>query len=228
MGLVIFDRLQSIMNGAGNVIPPSVDGNIHPESSARNLGTYYRSYEPELISGLRNPVKPAPSSARSVSSRSVSSRVSGVAGSSGGSGAAAPSAKSLDYLNADLAKYYGMSRETAYSEALSNTAYQRAVKDMQAAGLNPAALFGSGRGTTADGVSYIKSASGGSGGSVSRRSSGGKSSGKLFSGSAYSVMSALGGIVGAAATKSAGGYWLGTSLAQGAMSALSLLTGHKG
>lgn len=220
MGFV--GRFQSIMNGAGNIIPPSVDGNIHPEVSARNLGTYYRSYNPELRFGLtnskpRDPTSaPAPAPAAPLNDSSV------------GPGAAAPSAKSLDYLNADLAKYYGMSKETAYSEALSNTAYQRAVKDMQAAGLNPAVLFGAGRAAAADGVSYIRSASSGSGGSGSRRSSGGKSSGKLFSGSAYSVMSALGGIVGAAATKSAGGYWLGTSLAQGAMSALSLLTGHKG
>ena len=221
MAFLNVGRLQSIMNGAGNIIPPSVDGNIHPEASARNLGTYYRSYHPELMLGSPNPNPnpQVPTSARAVSS----------GGSSGGSGSAAPSAKSLDYLNADLAKYYGMSRETAYSEALSNTAYQRAVKDMQAAGLNPAVLFGAGRAAAADGVSYIRSASGGSGsGSGRGRSSGGKPSGKLFSGSAYSVMSALGGIVGAAATKSAGGYWLGMSLSQGAMSALSLLTGHKG
>lgn len=221
------DRWQNVMNGAGNVVPPSVDGNIHPESSARNLGTYYRSYNPELISGLPIPNKSVSSSARAVASRGNVS--SGSSGGSGSLGAAAPSAKSLDYLNADLAKYYGMSKETAYSEALSNTAYQRAVMDMQAAGLNPAVLFGAGRASAADGVNYIKADSGGSGsGSGRRRYSGGKSSGKLFSGSAYSVMSALGGIVGAAATKSAGGYWLGTSLAQGAMSALSLLTGHKG
>ena len=218
-------RLQSIMNGAGNVIPPSVDGNIHPEATVPNLGTYYRSHHPELIYGLlsnsgtqQSDGVSAQSLLRPQSKRTPSPKVE----------AAAPSAKSLDYLNADLAKYYGMSKETAYSEALSNTSYQRAVKDMQAAGLNPAVLFGAGRASTADGVSYIKSASGGSGGGSSRRSSGAKSSGKLFSGSAYSVMSALGGIVGAAATKSAGGYWLGTSLAQGAMSALSLLTGHKG
>ena len=128
-----------------------------------------------------------------------------------------------DYLDAPWASAYGMSKETAYSEAMENTAYRRSVSDMQKAGLNPAVIFGAGRGSTAGSPSYISSGSSGSSGRVSRRGSGsGRSNGKLFSGSAYSVLSALGGIVGAAATKSAGGYWLGTSLAQGAMSALNL------
>lgn len=133
--------------------------------------------------------------------------------------------QTFDYLDAPWASAYGMSKETAYSEAMENTAYRRSVSDMQKAGLNPAVIFGAGRGSTAGSPSYISSGSSGSSGRVSRRGSGsGRSNGKLFSGSAYSVLSALGGIVGAAATKSAGGYWLGTSLAQGAMSALNLFS----
>lgn len=61
----------------------------------------------------------------------------------------------IDYLNADLAKHYGMSKETAYQEALSNTAYRRAIVDMQNAGLNPASIFGAGRSSGSSGVSYV-------------------------------------------------------------------------
>lgn len=148
-------------------------------------------------------------------------------GPGSGSGSGVPvysQPQTFDYLDAPWASAYGMSKETAYSEAMENTAYRRSVTDMQKAGLNPAVIFGAGNGYTAGSPNYISSASSGSGsggGSGSRRSRGSsRSRGRAFSSSAYSILSTLGGIVGAAATHSAGGYWIGTSLTQGAMNAI--------
>lgn len=214
----IFTHLQSVMNGAGNVIPPSVDGNIHPEVAAKNLGISSYVPHPEIVSGLSSP-----SSAASAFKSPAKYAASSVEPSS-----QPQAADAFDYLDAPWASAYGMSRETAYSEAMENTAYRRSVVDMQKAGLNPAVIYGAGNGYTAGSPAYVSSsapASFGSGGSSSYRGSGrGRSKGKLFSSSAYAVMSALGGIAGAAATRSAGGYWLGVSLTQGAMNALNLLS----
>lgn len=123
----------------------------------------------------------------------------------------------VDYINAELAKHYGMNLSTAYQEALSNTSYQRAVKDMKAAGLNPAVMFGSGHGQGASSGIYASASSSGSGSGSGYRGRSNSSNDKLFSGSAYSAIQAIGGLIGVGLLKRPDGYWIGSQTAKGAM-----------
>lgn len=114
-------------------------------------------------------------------------------GSSGGSSAK----QTWSYYEAPIAEYYGFGKETAYQEALANTAYRREMTDMKKAGLNPSVIYGAHNSSGADSSIIPRSSSGGGGGGGGRHYGKGKSSGRGLSKTAYYGIQLAGTALGA-------------------------------
>lgn len=119
--------------------------------------------------------------------------------------------RTWDYYEAPLAEKYHFGKETAYQEALANTAYRREMNDLRKAGINPSVYYGAHGSSGAEANIYPRDASsggssgyGGSGGSGRRYGRRGNSGKYAFSGGAYYGIMAAAGTVAAIATHNAG------------------------
>lgn len=145
-----------------------------------------------------------------------------------------------EYPSAALASLYGMSQETAYHEALANTAIQRRMMDYKAAGLNPvlAAQYNSGADSFSGSVAYPMSFGSSQGstasGSSSEASFGGSSArsalhsfnlGKFLSDRNYqSAIAALASAGTMAVTKN---FQLGAAAYYGVQGIFNTFFGHR-
>ena len=129
-----------------------------------------------------------------------------------------------EYYESPIAEKYGFGKETAYQEALANTAYRREMDDMRKAGLNPSVIYGAHNSSGADSSIIPRSSSGGGGGGSSRRYGRSSSNGRGLSKVAYYGIQLVGTALGAYAG-GARGAMIGASVGRTAAQLLGALKG---
>lgn len=192
----------------------------HGNGSPQSTGTLVRPYGGLIPSST--PVKTSPSK------KSGPVRYASFGGSGGSVASSHTSARNTwDYYEAPLAEKYGFGKQTAYQEALANTAYRREMNDLRKAGINPSVYYGSHGSSGAEANIYPREQSsggssgyGGSGG-YSRRSRGGNSGKYVFSGGAYYGIMTAAAAIGTIATKNLGGGMAAAAIAGTAMKAIN-------
>lgn len=189
------------------------NGNGSPQSTGSIVNRYGG------VVSTPTPVK------KSVHKRTGSSGGSSVVSSAGSSYASAK--KALDYYEAPLAEKYKFGKETAYQEALANTAFRREMNDLKKAGINPSVYYGAHSSSGAEAKIYPRDASsggsgsyGGSGGS-GRRYGGRRSNNYVFSGGAYYGLMTAAAVIGSVATKSLGVGMAAAGIAGTALKAIN-------